>query len=308
MKLFTKSKILILALVLILSVSVLAACGSDEDTNGNVSSEDKKSDSNTNDSSDNKSDNNKLEGTVEIAGSTSVQPVAEKLAEAFMDKNSGLTINVQGIGSSAGVKAANQGTADIGTASRNLKSGEEEWGVDDHVIAYDGIAVVVNNDNPISDLDKETIVKIFKGEISNWKEAGGDDEDIIVVSREAGSGTRGAFEDILDLKKEVNGKEVSAVVQDVVGNSNGAVKQNVVNKKNAIGYISFAYLDDKVKGLKVSGTEPTVENVLADKYNISRPFLMITKGEVSKEAQAFLDFVFSPEGQKIVGEEQIPVK
>ncbi|MTI70737.1 MAG: phosphate ABC transporter substrate-binding protein PstS family protein [Firmicutes bacterium] len=249
-------------------------------------------------------------GTVEVVGSTSVTPVAQKLSEAFMEKHSDVKVNVQGIGSTAGVKAANDGTADVGMASRNLKEGEKEWGLDEHVIAYDGIAVVAHPNNNVSDLDKETVTKIFKGEIKNWKEVGGNDKDIVVVSREAGSGTRGAFEGIMNLEKENDkGKDVSAVTKEaLIAEGNGAVRANIAKKENAIGYISLAYMNDTVKGIKIEGAEPTVENIMAGDYKVSRPFLMLTKGEVSDVAKGYLDFIMSEEGQSIVAEKLIPVK
>lgn len=294
MKFFRNSKFLVFALVALLTVATLAGCSTEEE----ITNEDNQ----VNESNGGK--------TIEIAGSTSVQPVAEKLAEAYMKKNGDVKINVQGIGSSAGVKAANNRTADIGTASRNLKTTEEEWGLDKHVIAYDGIAVVIHPSNTaIKDLTKDQVTKIYKGEITNWKEVGGNDEEIIVVSRESGSGTRGAFEEILKIEKEVNGKDVSALTEEaLIAEGNGTVRQNVAQKENAIGYLSLSYLNDSVKTIMIDGTEPTVENILADKYPVSRPFLMITKGEVEAETKKFLDFVFSSEGQEIVAEKNIPVK
>ncbi|WIF95305.1 phosphate ABC transporter substrate-binding protein [Caminicella sporogenes] len=245
--------------------------------------------------------NDVLKGTVAVVGSTSVTPVAQNLADKFMSIHPEVKIDVQGIGSSAGIKAASNGSADIGMASRNLKEKEKEWGLTQHVIAYDGIAVVVNPNNPVKELTKEQIAKIFKGEIKNWKEVGGPDKEILVVSREAGSGTRGAFEEIVGIE--------NAVREDaLVAEGNGAVKANVASKEYAIGYLSFAYLDDSVKALKVDGAEPTVENIKAGNYKISRPFLMVTKGEIKLAAKAYLDFILSDEGQKIVGEKLITVK
>ncbi|RKD25306.1 phosphate ABC transporter substrate-binding protein, PhoT family [Caminicella sporogenes DSM 14501] len=245
--------------------------------------------------------NDVLKGTIAVVGSTSVTPVAQNLADKFMSIHPEVKIDVQGIGSSAGIKAASNGSADIGMASRNLKEKEKEWGLTQHVIAYDGIAVVVNPNNPVKELTKEQIAKIFKGEIKNWKEVGGPDKEILVVSREAGSGTRGAFEEIVGIE--------NAVREDaLVAEGNGAVKANVASKEYAIGYLSFAYLDDSVKALKVDGAEPTVENIKAGNYKISRPFLMVTKGEIKPAAKAYLDFILSDEGQKIVGEKLITVK
>lgn len=241
-----------------------------------------------------------LEGEVAVVGSTSVAPLAQEIADAFMSKNPGVRVDVQGVGSTAGVKAANEGAADIGMASRDLKTEEKGWGLDEHVIAYDGIAIVIHPTNEIADLEAETVTAIFKGEITNWKEVGGADEEILVVSREEGSGTRGAFEELLDIE---------AVKEDaLIAEGNGAVKANIASKTYAIGYISLSYVDETVKTVEINGIEPTVENILAGSYKVSRPFLMLTKGEISETAKAYLDFVFSEEGQAIVAEKNIPAK
>lgn len=299
MNLFKNTKILAFALIVLLAVSVLAV--------GCTTNEEPIKDNNEN------QENNKEAGgetVIEIAGSTSVQPVAELLADAYMEEHKDVKINYQGIGSSSGVKAANNQTAQIGTASRNLKAEEEGWGLDKYVIAYDGIAVIVNNANTnISDLTMEQVQKIFKGEITNWSEVGGNDVKIIVVSREAGSGTRGAFEEIVGLEEKINDKKVSALTGDaIIAEGNGTVRANVAEKDNAIGYISLSYVDDSIKTVNVNGVEPTVENVKAEIYPVYRPFLMLTKGEVDETTQSFLDFVFSDKGQEIVGKKAIPVK
>lgn len=243
----------------------------------------------------------KISGTIEVAGSTSVQPLAQNLADAFMAKHPDVIINIQGIGSSKGVKAAKDATADIGTASRELKTEEKGWGLTEHIIARDGIAVAVHPNNPVSDLTKEQVMKIFKGEIKNWKEIGGADKAIIVVSREAGSGTRGAFEEIVGFEGELR---EDALIAD----GNGAVKQNVQTKENAIGYLSLGYLNDSVKALKVGGIEPTVENIKDGTYPVARPFLMLTNGEMKPQVKAYMNFIMSDEGQEIVAEDYIPVK
>ncbi|EOD01474.1 phosphate ABC transporter substrate-binding protein [Caldisalinibacter kiritimatiensis] len=298
MRFLTKSKLLILVAVLVLSMSVFAACSQDTNTDANTSesnqSEEKASET-----------KNELEGNIVIAGSTSVTPTAEKVADAFMERHPNVKIQVQGIGSSAGVKAAHEGACDIGMASRNLKAKEEEWGLTKHVIAYDGIAVIVHPNNKVGDLTKEQVQKIFKGEIKNWKEVGGEDHEIVVISRESGSGTRGAFEEIVGLE----GEDKSLVREDaLIAEGNGAVRANVSKKEYAIGYISLSYLNDSVKGVKINGVEPTVENIKAEKYPIYRPFLMITNGEMNELVKAYMDFMFSSEGQEIVAEKCIPVK
>lgn len=251
----------------------------------------------------------KLEGKVIIVGSTSVTPFAEKIADTFMENNDGVKVDVQGVGSSAGVKAAADGTGDIGMASRNLKDAEKEWGIEEHILAYDGIAVVLNPANSVTELTTDQVTSIFKGEITNWKELGGQDKEIIVVSREAGSGTRGAFEGIMNLlEKNDAGKKVSVVMPEaLIADGNGAVKSSVATKDYAIGYISLGYLDDSVKGMKIDGAEPTVANILEGKYSVSRPFLLITKGEIDPLTQAYLDFALSDAGQELISDKLIPI-
>ncbi|KPU44021.1 phosphate-binding protein PstS 1 precursor [Oxobacter pfennigii] len=234
-----------------------------------------------------------LEGTIQIAGSTSVQPLSEELAKVFMGKNAKVKINVAGGGSGAGIKAATEGTADIGASSRELKS--EEKVVKEFVIAMDGIAIVVHKDNKVSDLKKEDIMKIFSGEITDWSELGGDAGKIQVVIREEGSGTRGAFEEL------VMG-EAKAISTATVQNSTGAVRTAVSQDKNAIGYISLGSLNSDVKAVKVDGVEATEANVKANTYKISRPFVYMTQKDPSGATKAFIDFIMSAEGQAIVQE------
>lgn len=247
--------------------------------------------------------------TITVIGSTSVTPVAQELAKAFEAKNENIRIDVQGVGSTAGVKAVYENVGEIGMASRNLKSGEKEWNLNEHIIAYDGIAVVTHPSNPVSNLKKDDIKKIFKGEITNWKELGGEDKEILVISREAGSGTRGAFESLNSLlEKNENGKKVSIVKEDaLIAEGNGAVKANVASKETSIGYISLSYLDESVKGLKVDGVTPSSKNIMNGSYKISRPFLMLTNSEASDQAKSYLDFILSKEGQEIVKKKLIPV-
>lgn len=233
-----------------------------------------------------------LEGTIQIAGSTSVQPLSEELAKAFMDKNSKVRINIAGGGSGAGIKAAQDGTADIGASSRELKA-EEEPTVKAEVIAWDGIAVVVHKDNAVSDLTVETIKKIFAGEITDWKDAGGAAGTIHVFSREEGSGTRGAFEELVMTGTAITDK---AGIQT----STGAVRTAVAGDVNGIGYISLGSLNADVKAVKVEGVEATMDNVKSQSYKIYRPFLYLTKAAPEGLVKAFYDFVLGDEGQAIV--------
>lgn len=232
------------------------------------------------------------------------------MGEGFSKLNKEVKIDVQGVGSTAGIKSTIDGVADIGMSSRNLKDEEKETGIKEYVIAYDGIVVAVHPSNPVDDLDIETIQKIFKGEITNWKDVGGENEEILVISREEGSGTKGAFEEILNLQqKDSSGNTLSMVKKDaLIADGNGAVKANISNKKNSIGYISLSYLDDTVKGLKVDGIEATIETVQNGDYKVSRPFYMLTMGEESELVKEFLNFVLSDYGQQIVGEKQVPIK
>lgn len=241
-----------------------------------------------------------LSGTINIAGSTSVQPLAEELAQAFMAKNKDVKVFVQGGGSGAGIKAAMTGTADIGTSSRELNP--EEAGLHETVIAKDGIAIILNKSNTISDISMNDLQKIYTGEYTNWKQAGGPDMKIVVVNREAGSGTRGAFEELV-LGKLTNTSNC------LVQASTGAVQQTVAITKEAIGYISLGSLDEKaVKAVKVNGIVCSEANILNKTYKIQRPFLMLTKSAPTGVVKAFTDWILSAEGQKIVAKDYITVK
>lgn len=290
MKKFSEKGILMLVLLLAVSL-VFVACSSEGSTD---EGSEQVAEENTEETAGG------LEGTVTLVGSTSVTPTAQAIADAFMEENADVKVEVQGIGSSAGVKATDDGSADIGMASRELKDEENELGIETHTIAYDGIAVVVHPNNSVSDLTPDQIGKIYKGEITNWSEVGGADEEIEVVSREEGSGTRSAFEELMGLE----GDEGSLVKQDATfSDGNGAIHSNVAQKENAIGYISLSYLDDQVKALTVDGVECTVENIKSGEYAVSRPFLMLTKGEISEAAQTYLDYALGEEGQTIVEKE-----
>lgn len=250
-----------------------------------------------------------VSGSVVIAGSTSVQPLSEELAAAFNDKYPDVKIDVQGGGSGQGIKSVQEGIADLGALSRELKD-EEKSSVDKEiVIAKDGVAVIVNKDSGVEDLTLEQIKQIYTGEITNWSQVGGTDAPITVVSREEGSGTRGAFTEITGiLSKDASGNEVDGTTKDaLVQPSTGAVLQTVGNTPDTIGYVSLGSLNDTVKTVKVEGVEATDDNITAGTYPIQRPFLYVTSGELSAAAQAFVDFILSSEGQEIVSQEFIPV-
>jgi len=291
-------KTLIVLFVLVFSMAALfSACG---DT---ATSDDSSEPTPTAASDASGSTDSTLSGTVSVIGSTSVGPLAEELAQAFEDKNPDVQVDVQAIGSTQGIQAANEGTADIGTSSRELKEEEKAYGLDVKTIAIDGIAVVVHPSNKVKDLTAENIQKIFKGEITNWKDVGGDDKPIQLVIRESGSGTRGAFEELLELEeKQSDGTKKSLVKEEgsIVANKNGEVKTNVSTKENSIGYISMGIVDNTVQAVKVDGVDASVENIKNKTYSLWRPFIMVTKGEPKAPAKAYLDFILSDEGQEIV--------
>lgn len=240
--------------------------------------------------------------TITTAGSTSVQPLSEELAKAFMAQHENVVINVQGGGSSQGVKAADEGVAEIGAASRALKEEELALGLVVHQIAIDGIGIAVNPANEaVSNLTLDQVKGIFAGEITNWKEVGGDDKAIMVVTRESGSGTRGAFEEM------VMGEETKITDQAITQNSNGGVRTAVAGDEAAVGFISFGYINDEVKAVNIEGVEATVDNVKNGTYKISRPFNYLTKGEPQGAAKDYIDFVMN-EGQEIVAEDYISIK
>lgn len=248
-----------------------------------------------------------LSGTLTLAGSTTVQPLAEKAGEAFMDVNPDVTIEVQGGGSSVGITAAADGTADIGNISREVKKEELEANPEFQVftVAKDGIAIVVNPDVKLENLTKEQVRDIFSGKITNFKEVGGPDAPITVASREEGSGTRGAFQELIMQHKDASGNKVEdeIVATAILQNSNGALRTTIAETPNSIAYLSFGYLDDSIVTVNIEGIEATVENVLNSTYPISRPLNMITNGDPNPLAKAFIDFLFSDEGQAIAVEE-----
>jgi phosphate transport system substrate-binding protein len=247
-----------------------------------------------------------LSGQIQLAGSTTVQPLAEVLAETFMAQNPGLTIEVQGGGSSVGVTSAGEGTVDIGDASREIKSSELEQFPDLQVftIAYDGIAIVTNPGVELPSLTVEQVRDIVAGEITNFSEVGGPDATIVVVSREEGSGTRAAFEELV----MAVGEEKPIFEKALLQQSNGQVRTTVASTPNSIGYLSFGFLDDSVRPVSIGGVEPTVANVKNGTYPIFRPLNMLTSGAPNELAQEFLDFILSDEGQAIVAEDYISVR
>jgi len=247
-----------------------------------------------------------LTGQIQIAGSTTVQPLAEVLAEAFMDENPGVTVEIQGGGSSVGITSAGEGTVEIGNASRNVKESEFEAfpELQVYTIAYDGIAIVTNPDLELPSLTIDQVKAIFAGEITNYTEVGGPDAEIVVVSREEGSGTRAAFEELV----MQSGDSEAVITEDaLLQQSNGQIRTTVSTTPNAVGYVSFGFLDKSITTVSIEGVEPSVANVKNGSYPIFRPLNMLTNGEPGELAQAFLNFILGVEGQAIVAEEYITV-
>lgn len=236
-----------------------------------------------------------LSGTISMVGSTSMEKFANALSETFMEKYPKVTVTAEFVGSGAGVEAAANGTADIGNASRNLKDEEKAKGIAENIVAIDGIAVVVDPSNTVEDLTKDQLAGIYDGTVTNWKDVGGNDAPIVVVGRESGSGTRTAFEELLELEDKC--KYANEL------DSTGAVMAKVASTPGAVGYVSLDVLDDTVKAVKLEGAEPTEENIKAGTYFLSRPFVMATNGEISEQndlVQALFAYLDSAEGQEII--------
>ena len=242
---------------------------------------------------------------VTIAGSTSVANVMEVLGEVYEQKT-GIAVEVQGIGSSAGIVAAQNGTTMLGMSSRDIVNSELTADVQTTVIAHDGIAIVINKSNPVENLTVQEIKKIYRQEITNWKDVGGEDKPIIVVARESSSGTRDEFEKILGLKRTVNNIAVSDISQRVqVANGNGMVKTLVANNIYALTYISLGSVDGGllVKAVKVDGVAATDENIFSGDYKLARPFIILYKSDVAQAALDFVNYLMSDGGQNIIAEQ-----
>ena len=235
-----------------------------------------------------------LSGTVATDGSTSMEKVIGALGEAFMEQNKSVTFTYNPTGSGSGIAAVGEGRCDIGLSSRALKDDEKASGLKETVLALDGIAVIVNPANPVSDLDVETIAKIYTGEITNWKEVGGNDAEIVLIGREAGSGTRDGFESITDTKDSCKYRQELTSTGDVI--------TTVSTNPDAIGYASLAALKDNVKALTVGGIAPTEDTVKDGSYVIQRPFVLVTKdgAELSTAAQAFFDYATSADAADLI--------
>ena len=236
-----------------------------------------------------------LSGAISMVGSTSMEKFVNALSEAFMAKYPGVTVTPQFVGSGAGIEAVTNGTADIGNASRNLTDDEKANGIAENIVAIDGIAVVVDPANEVADLTKQQLSDIYTGAVKNWSEVGGADAPIVVVGREAGSGTRSAFEELLEIEDQC------AYSNEL--DSTGAVMAKVASTPGSIGYVSLDVLDDTVKALNLEGAAPSEETIKAGEYFLSRPFVMATKGEISEQndlVKALFDYLATDEGKEII--------
>lgn len=274
-------KFLTLALTAVMALSLLTACGSKNDNSA---------DPNT----DGSNTETTLSGTVSTDGSTSMEKVINSLGESFMAMNKDVKFTYNPTGSGSGIQAVSEGRCDIGLSSRALKDDEKASGLVETVVALDGIAIVVNPENPVSDLDVDTIAKIYTGEITNWKDVGGNDAEIVLIGREAGSGTRDGFESITDTKDACQYRQELTSTGDVIN----TVSQN----PDAIGYASLSAVGDSVKALTVGGVEATEATVKDGSYVVQRPFVLVTKEdtELSPAAQAFFDYALSADAASII--------
>lgn len=274
-------KFLTLALTAVMALSLLTACGSKNDNSA---------DTNT----DGSNTETTLSGTVSTDGSTSMEKIINSLGESFMAMNKDVKFTYNPTGSGSGIQAVSEGRCDIGLSSRALKDDEKASGLVETVVALDGIAIVVNPENPVSDLDIDTIAKIYTGEITNWKDVGGNDAEIVLIGREAGSGTRDGFESITDTKDACQYRQELTSTGDVIN----TVSQN----PDAIGYASLSAVGDSVKALTVGGVEATEATVKDGSYVVQRPFVLVTKEgtKLSPAAQAFFDYALSADAASII--------
>ena len=278
-------KILAFALSAVMALALLAGCGNQTDNNSS-------SNDNGGDASDTPAAS--VSGTVSTDGSTSMEKVIGALSESYMAANKDVTVNYNPTGSGAGITAVQEGTCDIGLSSRALKDEEKAAGLKETVLAYDGIAIIVHPDNPVSDLSIEQIAKLYTGEITNWKDVGGSDAEVVLIGREAASGTRDGFESITGTKDKCQYRQELPSTGDVIT----AVSQN----PDAIGYASLAAIKDSVKALSVDGVTPSETTVKDGSYQVQRPFVLVTvEGKaLSAAAQSFFDYATSADAADII--------
>lgn len=287
-------KIVSIAIAALLALALLAGCGSKENTNTTTGN---------NAQTSGEAVSEKVSGTVSTDGSTSMENVIGALGEAFTANNPDAKFTYNPTGSGTGITAVSEGRCDIGLSSRALKDEEKASGLTETVVALDGIAIIVNPSNPVSDITVETVAKIYKGEITNWKDLGGDDAEIAVIGREAGSGTRDGFESVTGTKDACKYRQELTSTGDVI--------TTVANNPNAIGYASLAAVKDTVKALSVEGVAPSEETVKDGSYVVQRPFVLVTKTDtpLSAAAQKFFDFATSSEASDIISKAgAVPVK
>ncbi len=291
-------KVLALAGMAILTMGTLAGCGS---KNAETQAPDTKTEAATTSGTTTAETTAKedtasnLKGSISMVGSTSMEKFATALSEVFMEKYPSVTVQAEFVGSGAGIEAVTNGSADIGNSSRNLKDEEKAKGVAENIVAIDGIAVVSDPANTVDNLTKDQLINIYNGTTTNWKELGGADQPIVVIGREAGSGTRTAFEELLKLE--------DACKYSNELDSTGAVIAKAASTPGSIGYVSLDVLDDTVKTMKLESIDPTPENIKAGSYFLSRPFVMATKGEISEQSdlvKALFDYIYSDEGKDLV--------
>ncbi len=270
-------KLISLVLAALMALTLFAACGKTNDDN-----------------KDNNDDNAEVTGTVSTDGSTSMEKVIMSLGESFQAENKGITVGYNPTGSGSGITAVSEGRCDIGLASRALKDDEKAAGLKETVLALDGIAIIVNPENKVSDLTVEQIAKIYTGEITNWKDVGGDDAEIVLIGREAGSGTRDGFESITGTKDSCKYRQELTSTGDVI--------TTVAGNPNAIGYASLASIKDTVKAISVNGVAPSEATVSDGSYEVQRPFILVTKEgvELSKAAQLFFDYATGKDAADII--------
>ena len=236
-----------------------------------------------------------LSGTISLAGSTSMEKLCEAMSESFMETYPEVTVTVEYTGSGAGLESLASGSVDIGNSSRHLKDEEVAGGAVENVVAIDGIAVIVDPANSVSDIPADKLAAIYKGEITNWSELGGDDEAIVVIGRESGSGTRDAFEELLEVK------DACKYAQEL--DSTGGVKAKVAATPGAIGYVSLDVVDESIKAVAIDSVEPTEVNIIAGDYLLSRPFVMATNGEISAQndlVKGWFDYISSDAGKDVI--------
>jgi phosphate transport system substrate-binding protein len=280
----------VLLLMLVFVIGTFTACA------GNSNSEDQNNSTETpGTSTDTSNETADLSGTITMAGSTSMEKIANAAAESFMAKYPDVTVTAEFTGSGAGIEAVTAGTVDIGNSSRKLKDTETSKGVVENIVAIDGIAVILDPANKVASLTKDQLVQIYTGAVKNWSEVGGVNQPIVVIGREAGSGTRDAFEELLEVK---DGCKYSNEI-----NSSGGVLAKVASTTGAIGYVSLDVVDSSVVTVSIDNVAPTEENIKAGSYLLSRPFIMATKGALEEQTelvQAFLNYMLSTEGQELV--------